>query len=57
MGSFIIHTHQRLQEWVAEEKGYYKAAGLTDYVLAANDLKLDRDSAPRSERGLEYGAY
>jgi hypothetical protein len=57
MGTFIIHTHQRLQEWVAEEKGYYKAAGLTDYLLAANDLKLDRDTAPRSERGLEYGAY
>jgi len=57
VSTFIIHTHQRLQEWVAEEKGYYAAEGLTDYVLAANDLGMDRSTAPRSERGLEYGAY
>src|SRR5579871_5217087 len=55
--TFIIHTHQRLQEWVAEEKGYYRAEGLTDYVLAPNSLGLDPTTAPRSERGLEYGAY
>jgi hypothetical protein len=57
MGTFVIHTHQRLQEWVAEEKGYYAAEGLTDYVLAANDLGLDRNRPRRTERGLEYGAY
>jgi hypothetical protein len=34
MAGFIIHTHGRLQEWVAEEKGYYAAEGLTDYVLS-----------------------
>jgi ABC-type nitrate/sulfonate/bicarbonate transport system substrate-binding protein len=57
MGTFVIHTHQRLQEWVAEEKGYYAAEGLTDYILAANDLGLDRNNPKRTERGLEYGAY
>jgi ABC-type nitrate/sulfonate/bicarbonate transport system substrate-binding protein len=30
MAKFIIHTHGRLQEWVAEEKGYFRAEGL-DY--------------------------
>jgi NitT/TauT family transport system substrate-binding protein len=28
MAKFRIHTHQRLQEWVAEEKGYFTAEGL-----------------------------
>ena len=28
MGRFIIQSHGRLQEWVAEEKGYFKQAGL-----------------------------
>jgi len=29
---FIIEPHFRLQEWVAEEKGYFKDEGL-DYVF------------------------
>ncbi len=32
MAKFIIEPHFRLQEWVAEEKGYFKAQGL-DYVF------------------------
>ena len=32
MGQFIIQPHSRLQEWVAEEKGYYADEGL-DYVF------------------------
>ena len=28
MGKFVIAPHFRLQEWVAEDKGYYKAEGL-----------------------------
>ena len=28
MGRFVIAPHFRLQEWVAEEKGYFKAEGL-----------------------------
>ena len=30
MGKFIIEPHFRLQEWVAEEKGYFRDEGL-DY--------------------------
>jgi ABC-type nitrate/sulfonate/bicarbonate transport system substrate-binding protein len=30
MGKFVISPHFRLQEWVAEEKGYFRAEGL-DY--------------------------
>jgi len=29
MASFVIEPHFRLQEWVAEEKGYFRAEGLT----------------------------
>jgi ABC-type nitrate/sulfonate/bicarbonate transport system substrate-binding protein len=28
LGTFVITPHFRLQEWVAEEKGYYRAEGL-----------------------------
>jgi hypothetical protein len=55
--TFVIHTHQRLQEWVAQEHGHYAAEGLTDYELRHNDLGIDRHGAQRTERGLEYGAY
>ena len=33
MAQFVIHTHGRLQEWVAEEKGYFREVGLEDYAL------------------------
>lgn len=56
MGTFVIHSHQRLQEWVAQEKGYYAAEGLTDYVLKRNDLGK-ADASAFTERGKEYGAY
>ena len=32
MSKFVIQPHFRLQEWVAEEKGYFAAEGL-DYVF------------------------
>ena len=32
MGKFVISPHFRLHEWVAEEKGYFRAEGL-DYVF------------------------
>jgi NitT/TauT family transport system substrate-binding protein len=38
VATFIIHTHGRLQEWVAEEKGYFSAEGLTDYQLSSHGL-------------------
>ncbi len=57
MSTFVIHTHGRLQEWVAQEHGYFADEGLTDYVLRANDLGFDRHAPPPAARGLEYGAY
>src|SRR3982074_3293791 len=56
---FIIEPHFRLQEWVAEEKGYFRAEGL-DYVFqelikstdGTHHYKGDRVGAMNSfERG------
>ena len=35
MAKFVISPHFRLQEWVAEEKGYFRAEGL-DYEFRSN---------------------
>ncbi len=53
MGKFVIAPHFRLQEWVAEEKGYFAAEGL-DYEF--------RETMPSSEGrghylGERVGAY
>src|SRR5262249_28329366 len=52
-GKFIIEPHFRLQEWVAEEKGYFKDEGL-DYVfqelVQATDGKIH-------DQGNKVGAY
>jgi ABC-type nitrate/sulfonate/bicarbonate transport system substrate-binding protein len=58
MSTFVIHAHGRLQEWVAQEKGYYEAEGLTDYVLKQNDLG-DADAPPTvyTAEGKKFGAY
>jgi len=59
MAKFRIQTHGRLQEWVAEEKGYFAAEGL-DYEFVDNTLMNDRvaSSVPVSAAD-EYrsGAY
>jgi hypothetical protein len=47
MAKFVIEPHFRLQEWVAEEKGYFRAEGL-DYDSGADPL--DRRQAPRPRR-------
>jgi ABC-type nitrate/sulfonate/bicarbonate transport system substrate-binding protein len=58
MSTFVIHAHGRLQEWVAQAKGYYEAEGLTDYVLKQNDLRMDAAGASvMTERGKEFGAF
>ena len=53
MSKFIIEPHFRLQEWVAEEKGYFKDEGL-DYVfqelVQATDGKIH-------DKGIKVGAY
>ncbi len=42
MARFVIAPHMRLHEWVAEEKGYFAAAGL-DYEF--------RDELRSGQRG------
>ena len=60
MSTFVINPHGRLQEWVAQEKGYFEAAGLIDYRLEAHELltsstpKLSTDEAVADN---QYGAY
>jgi hypothetical protein len=53
MAKFIIEPHFRLQEWVAEEKGYFKAEGL-DYefreLVQSTDGKIH-------DKGDKVGAY
>src|SRR5262252_9831772 len=59
MAKFVIQPHFRLQEWVAEEKGYFRQEGL-DYVFqelikstdGAHHYKGDKVGAMQSfERG------
>jgi NitT/TauT family transport system substrate-binding protein len=57
MSTFVIHTHGRLQEWVAQEKGYYAAEGLTDYVLKHNDLGSPDLNQVMTAEGKKHGAY
>jgi ABC-type nitrate/sulfonate/bicarbonate transport system substrate-binding protein len=53
MSKFVIQPHFRLQEWVAEEKGYFADEGL-DYVfheeVQATDGKIH-------DKGAKVGAY
>jgi len=53
MSKFVIQPHFRLQEWVAEEKGYFKDEGL-DYIfneeVQATDGKIH-------DQGNKVGAF
>jgi hypothetical protein len=53
MPKFIIEPHFRLQEWVAEEKGYFKDEGL-DYIF--QELVQSSDGK-HHDRGDKVGAY
>ena len=53
MGKFVIEPHFRLQEWVAEEKGYFKAEGL-DYIFQELVQKTD---GKIHDKGVKVGAY
>jgi ABC-type nitrate/sulfonate/bicarbonate transport system substrate-binding protein len=57
MAKFVIQSHGRLQEWVAEEKGYFKQEGL-DYeflvkpiVTWAADVESVENVPPEIQRG------
>jgi len=53
MARFVIEPHFRLQEWVAEEKGYFRAEGL-DYVFQ----ELIRSTGGKHhDRGDKVGAF
>jgi len=52
MGKFIVEPHFRLQEWVAEEKGYFHAEGL-DYEFR----ELIRSSGGRHHNKGAQGAF
>jgi hypothetical protein len=52
MSKFIIEPHFRLQEWVAEEKGYYLAEGL-DYEFR----ELIRSTAGQHHNKANEGAF
>jgi ABC-type nitrate/sulfonate/bicarbonate transport system substrate-binding protein len=53
MSKFVIEPHFRLQEWVAEEKGYFKDEGL-DYIFQELVQKTD---GKIHDQGNKVGAY
>jgi hypothetical protein len=53
MGKFIIAPHMRLQEWVAEAKGYFTAEGL-DYEF--RDELISKEGK-KHDLGDKIGAY
>ena len=53
MGKFVIAPHFRLQEWVAEEKGYFAAEGL-DYEFRET---MSSQAGSTHHLGNQVGAY
>src|SRR5438270_8810875 len=61
MGKFTIQPHGRLQEWIADEKGYFREEGL-DYefghsLSAASEKKLDASGAVAEVRSGAFESY
>ena len=53
MSKFVVAPHFRLQEWVAEEKGYFAAEGL-EYEFRET---MDSSAAVNHHIGDKVGAY
>ena len=53
MNKFVIQPHFRLQEWVADEKGYFAAEGL-DYVF---NEEVQATDGKVHDKGQKVGAY
>jgi hypothetical protein len=53
MKKFVIQPHFRLQEWVADEKGYFTAEGL-DYVF---NEEVQATDGKVHDKGQKVGAY
>jgi len=52
-----IMPHGRLQEWVAEEKGFFAAEGL-DYTFVLNDSDYGIHTTRRDDAGeIKTGAF
>ncbi|HEU5462885.1 MAG TPA: hypothetical protein VFV82_02075 [Candidatus Binatia bacterium] len=59
MAKFRIQSHGRLQEWVAEEKGYFKAAGL-EYEFVVKPIvtwTADVETVESVPEDIRRGAY
>ena len=58
MGKFIVEPHFRLQEWAAEEKGYFHAEGL-DYefreLIRSSDGRHHNKGAQGAFQSIEQG--
>src|SRR5689334_19066872 len=58
MSRFIIGPHMRLQEWVAEEKGYFKDEGLDyEFISSTGFSQLSVKSATELPKDQIKGAY
>jgi NitT/TauT family transport system substrate-binding protein len=58
MSKFIIGPHMRLQEWVAEEKGYFKEEGLDyEFIDSTGFSQLSVKSATELPKDQIKGAY
>jgi len=58
MSKFIIGPHMRLQEWVAEEKGYFREEGLDyEFLTSTGFTTLSVKSATELPKNQIRGAY
>ena len=58
LSKFIIGPHMRLQEWVAEEKGYFKDEGLDyEFIDSTGFSQLSVKSATELPKDQIKGAY
>jgi NitT/TauT family transport system substrate-binding protein len=55
MAIFHIQPHGRLQEWVADENGYFKDEGL-DYVFT-HGFDMGEQKRPKGAPEVRYGAF
>src|SRR6266542_1055769 len=59
MGKFRIQPHGRLQEWVAEEKGYFKDEGLEyEFVFnTAGNVSQTVQTTEDARQDIHQGAF
>ena len=58
MGRFVIGPHMRLQEWVAEEKGYFRDEGLDyEFIGSTGHSDLSVKSSVELPKEEIRGAY